>query len=215
MHGMQRASLMSLTLVVVLLPLPAAAQGWDPLREGGELRVIEQRPAELRHEFSFGGGVIPLDAFYTGWCGTASYTFHPSRLLAWEAISGFLAHDVDSGLEEELLERYDAVPTRYERIRWSVLSQLVVKPLYGKWAWFNGPLFPVETFLSLGGGLTRYSLSYRTTVSAGIGLRLHFSQGFSVRLDVKDLLVADPGQGLDQVLLIGLAGSFNFGRPPG
>jgi hypothetical protein len=38
--------------------------------------------------------------------------------------------------------------------------------------------------------------------------------GFSVRLDVRDLVTADPEQGLDQVLMLGLSGAFNFGRPP-
>ena len=190
---------------------PAAAQGWDPEIDGGEVFVIQERPVSLEHEFSFGLGVLPLDAFYTGYTLSASYTYHPSEVVAWEVASAFLSEDVDSGLQDELLERYEVQPTRFEKVQAGAFTHLVFKPLYGKRSLLDGPIWPAETSFLLGVGAVRYSQSVRAALDVGVVFRLHLDDWFSVRLEIRDLLPVDVGGGVDNVIHVDLAAAFNFG----
>jgi outer membrane beta-barrel protein len=192
----------------------ASGQGWDPEIEGGEVMVVQQKPVRLRHEFAFGGGVLPKDAFYTGYTVNAAYTFHLTDLLGWQVASGFLSETVDSGLDDELLEDYQVQPTRFETVDAGLLTHLVVKPFYGKRSFLNGPVLPSETSFLLGVGTVRYSQSLRAAAEIGVVLRIHISSWFSVRLDVRDLLPVDPAGGLENIIHVTLAGAFNVGEQP-
>ena len=199
-------------LVALLLPAGLAhAQGWDPGAEGGEVFVVQERPVRLHHEFSFGAGMLPLDAFYTGYSIGASYTYHPSDVIAWEVARAFLVNDIESGLQEELLERFEVQPTRFEKVVAGVFSNLVLKPFYGKRAFSNTSVWPAETSFLLGAGAVRYSQSLRAALDFGVTFRLHLADRFSVRFTVLDMLPVDINGELDNVLLLSVAGAFNFG----
>jgi len=200
-----------LSLAVLLAASPAAARGWDPEVEGGEVVVVQDRPVELRHEFTFGAGILPLDAFYSAWAVTGSYTYHPSETLAWEVASAFLATEIDSGLQDELLERFTVQPTRFEKISSGVFTHLVIKPFYGKRTLFNGPVWPAETSFVIGAGAVKYTPSLRAAADIGIVFRIHLAEWFSVRFSVRDLVPVDVRGGVDNVLLLDLGAAFNFG----
>lgn len=189
---------------------PASAQGWDPEVEGGEVVVVEPRPVELRHEIAFGAALLPLDAWYTAYGVTGGYTYHSSRLLAWDVVSAFLADRADTGLRAELLDRFQVQPVRFEEIRAGLFSHLVFKPLYGKRTLLNGPVATTETQVVAGAGVVKYSQSVRAAVDAGVGFRIHLSDWFSTRLSLRWLAPVRVTGGLDNVLLIDLAGALNF-----
>ncbi len=201
-------------ILVAALPRVAAAQGWDPEIEGGEVVVIQDRPAELRHEFSFGAAALPLDAWYTGYALQGSYTYHPSRVVAWEVASGFLADDYDTGLRADMLKRFEVQPARFEKVRAGLFSHLIVKPLYGKRAFMNQAMATAETQVLIGAGVVRYSQSVRAAADIGVGFRLHLTDWFSTRLTVRNLMPVDVTGGLDNVLIIDLSGAFNFAGSP-
>lgn len=199
-------------LLALLAAAPAArAQGWDPEVEGGEVVAVGVRPIELRHEFTFGVGSLPLDAFYSAWALTGSYTYHPSETLGWEVASGFLADDSDTGLANELLDRFEVQPVHFERITAGLFSHLVFKPLYGKRTLLGGPVLPAETSFFVGAGALKYTLSLRAAADIGILLRLHLADWFSVRFSVRDLIAADALHGVENVLLLDVGAAFNFG----
>jgi len=189
----------------------AAAQGWDPELEGGEVVVVQPRPVELRHEFTFGVGSLPLDAFYSAWTVNGSYTYHPSETVAWEVASAFLADDSDTGLQDELLDRFEVQPTHFEKVTAGVFSHLVLKPFYGKRALLNGPVLPAETSFLLGAGALKYTLSLRAAADVGILFRLHLADWFSLRFSIRDVVAVDQLHGAENVLLLDLGASFNFG----
>lgn len=199
-----------LTVVLLTGPSAALAQGWDPEMEGGEVVVIQDRPVELRHEFAVGAAVLPLDAWYTGYALQGSYTYHPSRLVAWEVASGFLADDFDSGLQDELLDDFRLRPARFEKVRAGLFSHLVLKPLYGKRAFMNEGSVTAETQLLLGAGIVEYSQSTRAAGDIGLSFRLHLLDWFSTRLTVRNMMPVDITGGVDNVLIIDLSGAFNF-----
>ena len=196
-------SLLALT-ALLSVPAVAQAQGWDPEIEGGEVVVIQDRPVELRHEFSVGAAVLPLDALQ------GSYTYHPSRLVAWEVASGFLADDYDTGLRDEMLERFEVQPARFEKVRAGLFSHLVLKPLYGKRAFMNSAVATAETQFMVGAGVVEYSQSTRAAADFGISFRLHLLDWFSTRLTARNMMPVDVSGGVDNVLIIDLSGAFNF-----
>ena len=200
------------TLAVLLATSPAAgASGWDPEVEGGEVVVVQERPVELRHEFTFGAGLLPLDAFYSAWAVSGSYTYHPSETFAWEVASAFLATEIDAGLQDDLLERFEVQPTRFEKVSAGVFTHLVFKPFYGKRTFFNGPVWPAETSFVIGAGAVKYTPSLRAAADIGIVFRLHLADWFSLRFSIRDLVPVDVRGGVDNVLLLDLGAAFNFG----
>ena len=150
---------------------------------------------------------------------------HPQSAAAWQYLSApdrrcrrqqfiadaFLATDVDSGLRDELLDRFGVQPTRFEKVRGGLFSHLVAKPLYGKRTLMNRSVFPSETGFFLGGGAVRYSQSLRGAADAGIILRWHLEDWLSLRLTIRDVVTVGVGGGVDNVLHIDGGVAFNLG----
>lgn len=202
--------LLPLTLVGLLAPTSASAADEDEL-ESGRVIAVQPRPFHLVHEFTVSAGVLPLDAFYTGFSLGGSYTLHLSDLIAWEAISFHYSANTGTGLEGELARRWSVAPTGDPEVQYLVGSHVILSPMFGKFTLFNRSILEGSTYLGIGGGTIRYSDGFRPQLSIGPGLRIFVGQVVSTRLDVRTTFAPDIPSGLEIVLHVTLSVSFNFG----
>lgn len=176
---------------------------------------IQPRPYRLGHEFSLGVGVLPLDAFYKGAVIDASYTYHFSDFWAWEMANIGYSVNIDTGLEDSLLNDFNVRTIDQDGGKVTLLgtTSLVVKPFFGKLALFNATKIFAETYFVGGMGTARLERDGRGTfyytVDLGMGIRFWATQAFSLRFDIRDYLIfndAVPQNGL----LFQLSASFNY-----
>jgi outer membrane beta-barrel protein len=179
--------------------------------ESGRVVAIEDRPYRLVHEFTVTGGVLPIDALYTGLTIGGSYTLHLTDLWAWEAVGFHYSANVDTGLDVTLAERWSVAPTSNPEIRYMIQSHVVLTPLFGKIALFNDSIIHASTFFALGGGVARFTTGFRPQGSFGPGIRVFFGKVVSTRIDVRGSIVPDIPSGVDFMLQVMLSVSFNFG----
>lgn len=207
----------SVLSVSVPLLLAAAAVSWaTPAHakvtdQGGELYSIEKRDLMGSHEVSASLGTLPIDAFAKGLTLYGSYTYHFTHLWAWELAGGMWSFNFDTGLEQELKDRFDVQPTDLGELQWIFNSNLVIKPLYGKFAITNDRLFTAETFFTLGYALGGYTAALPSGVSMGMGIRLFLGKYFSMRFDIRDYLFLPELNDVDNNLYVSLGLSLTFG----
>lgn len=224
---MRAAAALALTAVVAA---PAAAVSVrDP---DNPPQVIQNRRYKMAHELSLQVGLIPIDAYYKGVTGTLRYVWHFSESHAWEVFGVSYSFNWDTRLKEALIEEFGANPLTDYEFREAVIiadSNYVLKPFYGKMALFNRVIVHSEFSLTAGPAYILYSpsstsfepgfLSHRAGFNYGMGLRVFSAEWFSVRVDLRhymvlavDAFLLDPPRfEIDNVLFLGLGGSFNIG----
>ncbi len=196
-----------LVLSVLALPVMAHAEA-QPDIESDAPRVfsIQPRPYRLGHEFSLGVGVLPLDAFYKGAVIGGSYTYHFSDFWAWEMANIGYSLNVNTGLEAELLKKYNVRPVDSSGGKITLLgtTNLIVKPLFGKLSLFNLSMVYAETYFIGGMGPVRLDREGRGTfyyaADLGAGIRFWMGRAFSLKFEVRDYLIfnsAAPMNGAD------------------
>lgn len=199
-----------LLLVGSLLAGRAAYASDDP--EVATTYAIQPRDYHLTHEFNFGIGVLPMNAFNAGITIGGGYTWHISPLWAWEIAQFQYVFNIDSGLKSSLLNNFQVQPTVVPSLDYFASSNLVFKPFYGKLAIVNRRVIHMEIFLAAGTGLGKYSNPSAALFSfdAGGGLRLFFDHHFSARLDVRDYSFV-AGSSLRNELFVALAVALTVG----
>lgn len=170
--------------------LPDAA---DAATEGERVYAIQQRQYMLGHEFAAAIGVLPVDAFFKGLTFSGSYTYHFDPLIGWEVIQGIYSRQVATNLEDELETNFGVRPTEHQGWNYALSSSLVLKPLYGKLAFFNRHVIHMESFFVLGGSAAHLPSGFAPGGNVGAGLRFFPTRWFSVRFDVRDLIHVGEG----------------------
>jgi len=227
-------------LPAVGLVLALGAAGWSApaaaisvIGEDQDVEVIQNRTFKMAHELALEVGLLPIDAYYKGVTGTLRYTWHMSPHVGWELFGVSYSWNWDSRLKEALIEEFGANETTDYEFREAVLiaeSNFVLKPFYGKMALFNRAILRSEFFLNLGPAYMLFTpssttftsgLSHRPGLNYGMGLRLFAAEWFSLRVDLRHYIVlavdaffleqADRRLEIDNVLYMGLGGSFNIG----
>ena len=204
-----RRFLSAVALAAALMPTSAAAE--DDELNSGRVVAVQDRPYRMVHEFTASLGILPIDAFYTGLSLGGSYTLHFNDIIAWETISFHYSGNVDTGLERELADRWSVLPEGEPELEYLAGTNVIFTPLFGKLSFFNDSILHVATFLSLGGGLSKFDDGFRPYGSIGPGLRMFFGNVVSTRLDIRNIIAADAPSGVDYVLHVTLSVSFNFG----
>ena len=208
----------ALFVLALSVALPAVARGEaQPDIETDAPRVfsIQPRPYRLGHEFALGLGVLPLDAFYKGAVIGASYTYHFSDFWAWEMANLNYSLNIDTGLEDELLDRYGVRPVDAAGGRVTLIgtTSLIVKPLFGKFSAFNLSKVFAETYFTAGGGPIRLEREGRGTFyftgQIGVGIRFWVAKAFSLRFDVRDYLIFNDALPTNQLMFM-IGASFNY-----
>ncbi len=210
------------SIVVVALTLmtaagPALAQ-YDDEAAGGTAVVIQNRKFKMAHEFTLELGTFPLDAFVKGAALSGRYTLHFDDFHAWEIAGGTYALNIDTGLKEQLIDRFGVQPQNFAELQLTIESNYVMKPFYGKLALFNQTLLYAELFTVFGATATYWSdNSWRPGPDVGVGVRFFVTEWFSIRSDIRYALVfggvpvVDPKATIDGVLLLSVGASFNVG----
>lgn len=206
----------ALLLAVSLSPSLALAQA-EELENPGTVLAVQERPYRMNHELSVGIGVLPLDAFYTGYTAQVGYTFHFTDTFAWQVGRFSYSYDIDTGLRAALLQNFGVLPTNYPQVTWIAGSDLMWSPLYGKTAFANRFVVHFEGFL-LGGisvlDLTNQAsgtLPFKPGVNLGVGGRLFYSEYISFRLEITDNLVFTSPNILN-VPTVQIGAALNFGK---
>jgi outer membrane beta-barrel protein len=182
---------MSLALLLLLAaPSPAAAfttpmSSYDDEEASFKADVVQSRRFGKLHEFSVSAGVFPSDALYTGLAGTFRYVLHLSDLWAWEIAGGTYSFNLSTGAEKRMLERYQLVFTDTERLLVMTESNVMLKPIYGKFSVFNRWIWYAEPYLLAGIALTRYTASWRVGPDAGAGIRFHIFDWLALHMDAR------------------------------
>src|SRR5262249_15942945 len=140
------------------------------------------------------------------------YTYHFSDLWAWEVGQFLYVRSLDTDLKKELMQNFQVQPTQIEQIEYFGGSALVLKPLYGKFAWFNKSVIHAELFVVAGGAVAKYKNPelYRYGFQAGGGIRRHTGRYLSLRFDARDYGFFK-GFSPQNELYLALSGALSFG----
>lgn len=182
---------MALSLWVSALAISAPTRAQESAGGGGDgltARAVQERRYFNNHEFTAYLGALPFDAFTKGITLGGSYTIHFDELVGWEVLHGAYSFPVDTRLRSEL-DALDISPTPFEVLQWYATSALVISPIYWKAAWLNDSLLHGEFSLIVGAGYGRLTRSDRAIVELGLSARFFASDLFSVRLDLRYLLL--------------------------
>ncbi len=200
-------------VVMVLAPAWALAQTED-LENPGRMSAVQERAYRMQHELDLGVGVLPLDAFYKGFFGQVGYTFHFNDVFAWQVGRGGYSQALRTGLREQLERDFGVLPTSRDEVEYFAGSDLLFKPLYGKFAVMNRYVVHAEGFLLAGGTLFHFTHAFRPGVRVGGGVRVFATRNVSFRFDVTDDVVLPTGgssSGFTNVLALTLHLAINFG----
>ncbi len=229
---MTKKRLLPLFALLSLLATSGTAQAISVRDPDNPPVVIQNRHYQMAHELSLQLGLIPIDAYYKGVTGSLRYTWHISESQAWEVLSATYSYNWDSRLKDSLIREFGANPMTDYELREAVLlvdSNYVLKPFYGKMALFNHLIVRSELYLNVGPAYGMFStsstsfeptlLSHRGGFNYGMGLRIFSAEWFSLRVDLRhyvlfaiDALALDPPRvEVDNILYLGLGGSFNIG----
>jgi len=91
-------------------------------------------------------------------------------------------------LKTELLENFNVQPTEISALDFTLSSNLLLKPLYGKFAVFNRRLIHLDVSLPFGVAMARYinPQAYLVGPDVGIIFRVFVSPHVSFCLDVRN-----------------------------
>jgi len=179
--------------------------------QGGELYSIEKRDLMGSHELMLSVGVLPMDAFAKGLTLQGSYTYHFTHLIAWEIVGGTYSFNFETGLEQELKDRFLVQATEVGQLQRMLHSTFVLKPLYGKFALTNDKLLSAEMFFVLGYALGGYTAALPSGFDVGVGIRMFLGKYFSLRLDLREYLFLPDFKKVENNLFISLGLSLTFG----
>jgi len=210
---------------VVLAPLAPAAGQESGREEGGKVYAVQKKEYRMKNELYAAVGVLPMDAFYKGVTIGGGYTYHFSHHFAWEVFQFLYSNNVDTGLEDKLIEGFGAEKDNFREVKMLANSNIVFVPLYGKMSWLNRKVVQMELYLTGGPGVAQYKdyvrqraegyaeeSKYYFSANFGLGLRLFFSKAFSGRLDLRDYMNFVEG-GIDNAACFSLGLSWNFRMP--
>jgi outer membrane beta-barrel protein len=183
----------------VVVPVSARAQA-EELENPGEVSAIQDRAYRMQHELNLSVGVLPLDAFYKGLYAQVAYVYHFTDTFAWQVGRGSYVYAAGTGLREQLERDFGVLPTTFEEVKWSVGSDLMWKPFYGKLTVMNKAVVHGEVFLLLGATVFSFTNAFRPAVNLGGGGRVFVSQNISFRFDVTDNIVIPLGGGSTSLL---------------
>ncbi len=204
----------ALLLCLTLLPSLALAQA-EALENPGSVAAVQDRLYRLNHELSLGIGVMPADAFYKGYFAGVGYTYHFNDFFAWQVGRGSYNYNVKTSLRRQLERDFGVVPTATafeDEVQWMVGSDVALKPLYGKFSFFNQKVLHFEAYVLAGASIFKLNREggLRPAANVGLGMRFFKSQNISFRLDVTNNFLFT-GPRVVNVPTVQLATAINFG----
>jgi outer membrane beta-barrel protein len=181
-------------LLCLTLSVPVVARAED---KGEKVFAIQERIFDRFHEVTFLGGYIPDDDFHRAFPLGASYTLNFNENLAWEVVRAQWVLNVQKDLRRDLESEFGVAPSTFDRIQYTLHSNVVLKPTYGKDAYWNRWVVNHETYVLAGAGVTGYERELSAggsdtetafSLSFGLGRRYFLSGSTCLNLEIRDLL---------------------------
>lgn len=207
----------------------------ETARESGPIVRRKLLYRSTRTEVAPVVGMTLADAFLRNGLVGANLSYHLTNEFSFGVTGAYGVLQMETNLHENLQARLEDEPRlediSFSHIQWLASLEFSYVPLFGKFSVADslisnydlhlliGPVFVGEEVVAAtDGGETDDSLAgLRPGLSAGIGMRFFMSDGFSLNLQVRDLIYSraevsaqtgDPE--LSNTVLISLSGSFFF-----
>ncbi|MFT3841189.1 MAG: outer membrane beta-barrel domain-containing protein [Myxococcaceae bacterium] len=203
-------------VIIAALALPFAAQAQlAELEYPGSVSAVQEREYRMGHELNLSIGSIPLDAFYKGFYGELSYTYHFTDFFAWRVGRGAYSYNISTGLDSQLEHDFGVKPTALEQAQYWIGSDVIFTPFFGKTAVVNKSVLFFETNFIVGLSIFKFTVSnFAPAANLGAGVRLFQNHYVSWRLDFTDNIVIFTTKKPLNVPTITLTLALNFGANP-
>ncbi len=210
-------------MVILFLLLGWAPAGLAAEAAGEEdVSAIQNRIFDRYHEIGVPVGFIPDDDFYYDFPVGVSYTYNFNENWAWEVARGQWVINAEKDLKDDLESDFGITPSEFDKIKFTVHSNLILKPSYGKDALWNKYIINHETYLLAGGGIVYYERETSTgeessetapSLSLGVGRKYFLNDKFCLNLEVRDL-VNFKDEGVENNVYLGVGLGFRFDLGP-
>jgi outer membrane beta-barrel protein len=172
----------------------------DELNARRRYRGVQKRLFQKagRHELSAMGGLYAADLLSSSYLLQGAYTYHFTEDLGLEA--SFAYTRAESDLVEIVETDTSFTALRLDTPVYIYQGHLLWSVAYGKLRWFSGSISRFDLHLSLGGGVTDNQTAEGLTLSGGLGMKLHFTQWLSMRIDIRDQVLGQELLGQSEVV---------------
>ena len=144
-----------------------------------------------RHEFSpVGFGGVPFGTYRRTLLGSASYTLHANDWLGLELFDFSYNKNFFSSFLSDINENSSGADIflDFQKLIYFMTAGVQLTPFYGKVSTFSRWLAYVEPYFSLGLGVAKTETNSYLAGYPGLGLRVFFTEWFSMRLEFRDYI---------------------------
>ncbi|PLX83163.1 MAG: hypothetical protein C0617_11525 [Desulfuromonas sp.] len=217
---MKHRTVSFIILLSLLFGAPAAlAQSPD---EDEPVYAIQNRIFDRHHEIGLAAGFVPNDDYFYAYPLGFNYIFNLDEHLAWEVVRGQWIFNNEKDVKSDLEDDFGVTPTEFDELNFTVHSNLIWKPSYGKDALWNKKVVNHETYLLAGAGLVNYDRKSSSgeqtsenalSLSFGLGRKYFLNEKFCVNLEFRDLLNFKE-DGTDNLVYLGVGLGYRFDLAP-
>jgi outer membrane beta-barrel protein len=189
-------------------------------KEDEKVFAIQERVFHRYHEIGLSFGYIPDDNFFNAYPVGVGYTYHFNNYLAWEVVRGQYMFTQEKDIKRKLEKEFGVTPEVFLEPKYMIHSNIIIKPLYGKEAFWNRGIINHESYLILGGGMINYEKKYSSgekdsesdpSISLGAGTRYFLNKNLCMTLEIRDLINMKKDNTENNVYFgIGLSFQFNL-----
>jgi outer membrane beta-barrel protein len=154
----------------------------------GARRGVQKRDFLKRHRFEVAlhGGYYAADALSSTYVYGGSASFFLSEDFGVEAM--VLRNPVSFRLENAFMS-FDGQQHFQPGTAWNFLGALTWSPVHAKLRFSEHHITHADLLLNAGAGQTFSGIAQGFTWQAGLGVKLYLSRFFSLRIDVRDLII--------------------------
>ena len=154
----------------------------------GARRGVQKKDFLKRHRFELSahGGYYAADSLSSTYVYGGSLSFFFSEDFGVEAM--VLRNPVSFRLENAF-KSFDLQQHFQPGIAWNVLGALAWSPVHAKLRFSDRHITHADLMINVGGGQTFSDVAQGFTWQVGLGLKLYLARFFSLRIDVRDLII--------------------------
>lgn len=175
-----------------------------------QIVAVQTRPDSLNQELSVHVSYLPMDHFNTYLVFGGSYSRYFSDYLGWEALNLNIAKDRNTGLDNELQQKYRARPDQSAKINYYITSSIIYTPLYMKHLFMGEKIIWGDVSFIGGGGVANLEDNgNQGMVDLGLAIRFFTADKWTYKLDLRQFLFLSSAVKPNMALTFGV--SYNFG----
>ncbi len=159
--------------------------------------ATQNRVFHKPHEVGFFAGYVADNDIYNPFPIGISYTFNKGYNFAWEVVRGEFMVNREKDLKGILENVYFLTPSEFTEPKYSIYSNFIWKPMYGKEAFRNKRILNHESYFLIGGGIAAeerlrpYEAAVTENsqvVSVGFGTKYFIGKNLCLNLEIRDLI---------------------------